>query len=105
MSTQNLIIYKFNSLYHILEELSLDLNFKINFADSKNSLKDQVKDNNNSLIITNALHPDIGNHFILDNSPINIFKLIEKINIEFLKLQFNSQSEVKIKDYTCRYTS
>jgi hypothetical protein len=100
VSTQNLIIYKFNSLYHILEELSLDLNFKINFADSKNSLKDQVKDNNNSLIITNALHTDIGNHFILDNSPINIFKLMEKINIEFLKLQFNSQSEVKIKNYT-----
>ena len=100
MSIQNLIIYKFNSLYHILEELSLDLNFKINFADSKNSLKDQVKDNNNSLIISNALHPDIGNHFILDNSPINIFKLIEKINIEFLKLQFNSQSQVKIKNYT-----
>ena len=100
MSAQNLIIYKFNSLYHILEELSLDLNFKINFADSNNSLKDQVKDNNNSLIITNALHADIGNHFILDNSPINIFKLMEKINIEFLKLQFNSQSQVKIKDYT-----
>ena len=99
MSTQNLIIYKFNSLYHILAELSLDLNFKINFADSKNSLKDQVKDNNNSLIITNALHTEIGNHFILDNSPINIFKLIEKINIEFLKLQFNSQSQVKIKNY------
>ena len=25
MSSQNLIIYKYNSLYHILEELSLDL--------------------------------------------------------------------------------
>jgi DNA-binding response OmpR family regulator len=25
---------------------------------------------------------------------------VEKINIEFLKLQFNSQAEVKIKDYT-----
>ena len=26
--------------------------------------------------------------------------MIEKINIEFLKLQFNSQSEVKVKTYT-----
>ena len=26
MSTQNLIIYKFSSLYHIIEELGLDLN-------------------------------------------------------------------------------
>ena len=92
MSAQNLIIYKFNSLYHILEELSLDLNFKINFADSKNSLKDQVKDNNNSLIITNALHTDIGNHFILDNSPINIFKLVSELLLNLLiflmELQF-----------------
>ena len=27
-------------------------------------------------------------------------KLIEKINIEFLRLQFSNQSEVKINDYT-----
>ena len=33
MSTQNLIIYKFFSLYHILEELDLDLNFRIIFID------------------------------------------------------------------------
>ena len=41
MSTQNLIIYKFTTLYRILEELSLDLNFKISFADSEKSLKDK----------------------------------------------------------------
>ena len=54
MITQNLIIYKFNSLYHILEELGLDLNFKIISADTKNSLKDKVINHNNSLIITNT---------------------------------------------------
>ena len=37
---------------------------------------------------------------MLDNLPINLFKLIEKINIEFLKLQFNNQSEVKVNNYT-----
>ena len=105
MITQNLIIYKFNSLYHILEELDLDLNFKITFADSKNSLKDKVIDHNNSLIITNISHPDIGNHFVLDNSPINIFKLVEKINIEFLKLQFNNQSQMKVNNYSINLNS
>ena len=83
MITQNLIIYKFNSLYHILEELGLDLNFKIIFADTKDSLEDKLINHNNSLIITNSKYVDIGNHYVLDNSPINIFKLIEKINIEF----------------------
>ena len=105
MTTQDLIIYKFNSLYHILEELGLDLNFKITFADSKNSLKDKVIDHNNSLIITNTLHTDIGNHFVLDNSPINIFKLVEKINIEFLKLHFNNQSQMKVNNYNINLNS
>jgi len=35
----------------------------------------------------------------LKNTPIKISKLVEKINIEFLSLQFNSQSQVKIKNY------
>ena len=105
MITQNLIIYKFNSLFQILEELGLDLNFKITFAETKNSLKDKVVNDNNSLIITNTEHGDIGNHFILDDSPINIFKLVEKINIEFLKLQFNNQSQIKVKNYNINLNS
>ena len=100
MSTQNLIIYKFNSLYHILEELDLDLNFKINSINDEVSLINKIKTFNNYLILTNKKNLDLHNLFILDNKPINIFKLIEKINIEFLKIQFNSQSQVKINKYT-----
>jgi hypothetical protein len=97
---QNLIIYKFTSLYHILEELSLDLNFKITFVDSESSLNDQVKNLNNYLIVVDKRYPKIGSQLVLDSVPINIFKLVEKINIEFLKLQFNSQSEIKVNNYT-----
>ena len=53
MSTQNLIIYKFISLYHILEELGLDFNFKITQVDSENSLKEKLQNQNNHLIISN----------------------------------------------------
>ena len=42
----------------------------------------------------------INNQFILENKPIKILKLLEKINIKFLKLQFNSQSHIKVKTYT-----
>ena len=100
MSDQNLIIYKFTSLYHILEELGLDLNYNIIFVDNENSLKDKVKNLKNHLIISNKQHSVIGNQFVLYNTPINIFKLIEKINIEFLKIQFNSQSQVKVNNYS-----
>ena len=99
MSVQNLIIYKFNSLYHILEEVGLDLNFKITLVDNEGSLNDKVKNLTNYLVISDKKYSNIENQFILDNIPINIFKLVEKINIEFLKLQFNSQSKVKVNKY------
>jgi len=100
VSTQNLIIYKFTTLYHILEELGLDLNFKISFVDSEKYLKDKVKKLSNYLVISNKKYLDFDNQFFLENTPIKISKLVEKINIEFLSLQFNSQSQVKIKNYT-----
>jgi len=99
VNIQNLIIYKFSSLYHILEELSLDLNFNITFVDNESSLNDQVKNLNNYLIVTDKRYPKISSQFVLDSVPINIFKLVEKINIEFLKLQFNSQSQIKVNNY------
>ena len=99
MNTQNLIIYKITSLYHIFEELGLDLNFNIIYVNSEKSLKDKVKNHSNHLIISNRKYLDFDNQFILENKPIKISQLVEKINIEFLKLQFNSQSEWKIKSY------
>ena len=105
MITQNLIIYKYKSLYHILEELDLNLNFKITYLDNENSLKDEQKNLSNYLVISNQKNINIGNQFLLDNKPINIFKLVEKINIEFLKLQFNSQSEIKINNYIININS
>ena len=99
MSTQKLIIYKFKTLYNILEEFSLDLNFNIIFIDDEKSLKNEVENLNHYLIISYKIFSNIDNQFDLDNTPINIFQLIEKVNIEFLKIQFNSQSELKINNY------
>ena len=100
VSEQNLIIYKFNSLYHILEELDLNLNFKVTFVESENSLNNLITNLTNYLIVSNKKYSDISNQFILDNTPVKIFKLIEKINIEFLKIQYNNQSKVKVNNYT-----
>ena len=99
MTNQILIIYKFIELYHIFEELSLDLNFTITFVENEKSLNEKVENFNNYLIISNKKNLNIGNQFVLDNTPINIFKLVEKINIEFLRLQFNNQSHMKINNY------
>ena len=99
MSIQNLIIYKFSSLYQILEEISSDLNFNITFVDNENSLNDKIKNFNHYLIASNKRYSDINTQIVLDNLPINIFNLVEKINIKFLKQQFNNQSELQINKY------
>ncbi len=105
MSNQNLIIYKFKTLYHILAELNLDLNFKIIYVDSEKSLKNETNNQNNFLVICNKENIYIQNQIIIKNLPLNILKLIEKINIEFLKLQFNNQSEVNINNYLINLNS
>ena len=99
MSIQNLIIYKFTSLFNILEELDLNLNFKIIFIDNEYSLNESVKTLKNYLIISDKQYTNINNQFVLKNTPINILKLLETVNIEFLKIQFNNQSEVKVNNY------
>tara|TARA_B100000609_G_C16996606_1_gene321452 strand:- start:66 stop:536 length:471 start_codon:yes stop_codon:yes gene_type:complete len=69
-------------------------------VENENSLNDKTKNLNYYLVLSNKKYSDINNQFVLENLPINIFKFIEKINIEFLKQQFNSQSEFKINQYT-----
>ena len=97
---QNLLIYKYNSLYQILKEIDFDFNFKVNFIDNENFLNEKIINLDNYLILSNKKYFNLSNFIVLNNLPISILKLIEKINIEFLRLQFSNQSEVKINDYT-----
>jgi DNA-binding winged helix-turn-helix (wHTH) protein len=100
VSKQNLIIiYKFKSLYNILEELSLDLNYNVVFASDVDALNSKVANLKSYLIISSKIYLNIGNQIILNNTPINILKLVEKINTEFLKIQFYNQSEIKLSNY------
>jgi len=105
MSSRNLIIYNYRALYNVLSEISSNLNFETTFIDNENSLKDTIKNYKNYLIISDKKYLNINNLLILNNVPINIFKLVEKINTELLKIQFNSQAEIKIKNYSINLNS
>jgi len=105
MNNQNLIIYQFSSLYQILKELELNLNFKITEVLIEKNLNIETKNLNNYIIITKKKILNIQEQYILDKLPIKIFKLIEKLNIQFLKLQFNEQSEISINDYIINLNS
>jgi len=99
MNLKNLIVCNLKQLYNILDEISLNLNLNIIHVNNENSLKNKIENMSNYLIITDRKYQNIDYQFILDFFPINIFKFTEKINTEFLKFQFNKQSNIKINDY------
>ena len=105
MGSQNLILYQFNSLCHILKELEQDLNFKVVEISNKKNLNDYIENHKNYLIITKQNSLNINNQIIFDNLPIKINKLIEIVNVEFLKLQFNDQSQININNYIINLNS
>ncbi len=100
MNNQNIIVYRFNLLYQILKEIEDDIHFKIIEISDEIALNNEIKNLRNYLIITKKQNLKFNNQFILNDLPIKILKIIEKLNIEFLKNQFVEQSQVIINDYT-----
>ena len=104
MSNQNLIIYDFENLFNILEEIEDTLNYKI--INSKKNLN--ILDYDYSpdyLIITQKKVPNLSNQFILDNFPLKIEKILEMINVNFLKKKFSKQSDIQVGDFKINMNS
>ena len=105
MDKQNLIIFKHNSFYDIMKELEVNLDLKI-FEASNEKILNKVKDDlKNYLIITSKKINNINNQFILDQTPIKLSKLIEKFNIQFLKVNFVEKSQFNIGKYKINLNS
>ena len=99
MIIQNLIVYQFNTLYQIFKELDQNLNFNITEVKNEKILKEEIRVKNKYLIATKKKILGLDNQIIIEKLPIRINKLIEQMNIEFLKQQFNNQSKYNIKNY------
>ncbi len=89
----------------ILNELEKDLDFKIIELFNEKSLVNEIKNLKNYLIITQRKNLNIKNEFIINKLPIRIFKFIEQLNIEFLKLNFSEQSQIKFGNYSINLNS
>ena len=94
MKNQNLIIYNFKELYHIFNELRLELNFHIIEISNEVSLNKEVDALNNYLILSKSNKLNFQNKILIEKFPIRLFKLIEN-KIEFLK--FNLVANLKLK--------
>ena len=99
MNSRILIIYEYQILYQILNEISEGLNFEITQSNSKDLKEFKYDPKNNYLIVSKKKIEGIKNSLILENMPIKFEKLIEIINIKFLKNKFLDQSNIKIGEY------
>ena len=97
---KKLIIYNFEELFNILNEIKSDFNYEIEKLNN-NNLENKVFD----LLLSRIKVPNVENQLILNEIPLKITKLIEKINIQILKNNFHSQSEVLIGAYKLNLNS
>ena len=103
MNNHNLVIYEFEELYKILVEIKKDINLKFEKLNKEELADLNIK--SNYLIFTKKEIPGLGNQIVFNNFPISIFKLLEKINIEFIKKKFHEQSQITIGNYNFNLNS
>ena len=104
---QNVIIINYNSLYEIFDDLKENLPFNIiKFKNEDDFFKDNNLDKRKSLIILNKKTKLLFNHGLhesnilyLNDLPLSFEKLLEKININLIKLRYSLQSKIIIKDF------
>ena len=106
MLSQNIFILNSRTLYDILIELKNLLNFNILHMNEKDLNKNTFDDYKNYILLTNDLknleknpYIDMAKVLVIDEIPIPLKQLIEKINIFILKESYQTQSKKKIKDY------
>ncbi len=105
MNNQTLVIYDFKILYEILKEVEEHLNFSLINNDNLIDAELQTKKNQNYLIISNKKIKDFEEYILVNHSPINLSKLIESINIRFLKKKYNQQSDIDLGEYRLNLNS
>jgi|TARA_B110000027_G_C16032686_1_gene261599 subtilase family serine protease len=117
MSDQSISIVEFPELYNILKEIDDFFKFNLNnyeiFDDFINEIKASNPNRLKSTIITNTKSSklffqnqiDKNTILVLDELPIKIEKLTDKINTQLIKQRYNFQSKINIKNYILNFNS
>ena len=105
MNYKKIIVYKYDSLFNILSEISEFFNLDLIKADEKNfeKLKEEFK--SKFLVISHKDKIDFVNQLRIEKTPIKINKLLEQINLKFLKDTFHLQSDIPIGIYRLNLNS
>ena len=105
MNNQNLIICDFQILYEIFNEIEDILNFKLLNISKDEFSEIQFEKLDNFLVISDKKISNLDEQIIIEDYPIELLKLIENINIRFLKKKFNQQSDISVGNYKLNLNS
>ena len=117
MTKQIVHFFELPELYKILLELKGILSFDINNYQSKKELSNAITDNKldfgNSIIVAKSHENllidndklDKKNILFIDKFPIQLDKLIDKINVHLIQHQYNFKSKLNIKNYILNINS
>ena len=93
-----MIIFKFKEIYNILFEIKDFLKVDIFFVESELEVEDYFKTNNHYIVLDREKN-SFKNQLIINEFPITIFKLVQKINKKILNINFKINSKLKIGNY------
>ena len=105
MNNQNLLIYESQILYEILIELSDHLNFKVVNISKKELNNSNFAEYGDHLILSLKEQLDTSNQILSLQYPIKFSKLLEQINLHFLRQKFSKQSKINIGRYLININS
>ena len=116
MNKQIVIFVNLTELYNILDEIKDFLSFDIkNYKNDDDFVSELNKDISLSqiTIITNSLQGlktkikniDIRKVLVFDSFPLQLSKILDKINVQLIKQRYNFQSKISIKNYNLNLNS
>lgn len=102
MIKQNLIIYSNPILYEILKEIENEIEYNVEeFLSDKQLSSEEFSQN---IVLTNKKKGKILNSIEL-NFPLKVSKLIEEVNIQFIKLKTKEKASLSLGKYKINLNS
>ena len=110
---QNVFIINYESLYKILDEIKENLSFKIIKFKNEEDFKNKNNLNIANCLIISKTYPKLllnkdttdKNFLNFKDLPLPLKRLLEIISIRLIKLKYNHQSKIIIKDYELNLNS
>ncbi|MBD1159626.1 hypothetical protein IDG58_05530, partial [Pelagibacterales bacterium SAG-MED19] len=99
MNLRKIIIFQHEVLFNVLNEINEILNFNLIKIDELSKEDIEKYSELDTLVISKSEKVQFKNRLVVEEKPIKIEKLLELINLKFLKDKFNYQSDVSIGSY------